>query len=74
VPFWLAVPDPPADTRLTPGKVEETLFSFPASLAHLRVRLLYRRFWPEVARQKHWPDNTLVVLEQEFTPSRDLLP
>jgi hypothetical protein len=74
VPFWLAAPDAPADTRLTPGKVEETIFPFPASLAHLRVRLLYRRFWPEVAHRKHWPDRALVVLEQEFTPARDLLP
>ena len=68
VPFWLAAPDPPPDTRLVPGQVEETQFVFPASLARLRLRVLYRRFWPEVARRKHWPDDEILVREQEFMP------
>lgn len=66
VPFWLASPDPAPDTRLVPGKVEEELFDFPATLTHLRLRVLYRRFWPEVARSKHWPDDDVLVLEQTF--------
>lgn len=67
VPFWLAAPDPPSDTRLLPGQVEETSFVFPSALARLHLRILYRRFWPQVARAKHWPQNDLVVLERTFT-------
>ncbi|MGH7170706.1 MAG: multiheme c-type cytochrome, partial [Gemmataceae bacterium] len=66
-PFWLAAPDPPTDTRLVPGQIAESLFSFPTSLSRLRLRVLYRRFWPEVARGKHWPEDELLVSEQEFT-------
>ncbi len=68
VPFWLAAPDPPLDTRLTPGKIDEMIFDYPASLAHLSLRVFYQRFWPEVARSKNWPDDHVVVLEQTFTP------
>jgi hypothetical protein len=67
VPFWLAAPDPPPDTRLAPGEVDESVFEFPASLTRLRLCVLYRRFWPEVVRTKHWPDREIVVLEQMFT-------
>lgn len=68
VPFWSASPDPPPDTRLIPEKVEEEVFDFPATLTRLRLRVLYRRFWPEVARAKHWPhdDRDLLVLERAF--------
>lgn len=67
VPFWLAAPDPPPDTRLIPGQVDEMRFSFPATLARLQVRVLYRRFWPRVARRKRWPEDHVHVLEQTFT-------
>jgi hypothetical protein len=67
-PFWLASPDPPPDTRLVPGKVEEDLFDFPATLARLRLRVLYRRFWPQVVQEKHWPQDDLLVLERTVTP------
>lgn len=66
VPFWQAAPDPPPDTRLVPGKVEEDVFDFPETLTRLRLRVLYRRFWPEVARTKQWPNDDLLVLEQTF--------
>jgi hypothetical protein len=69
VPFWLAAPDPPPDTRLVPGQIDEMIFDYPATLSHLRLRILYRRFWPEVARSKHWPDDDLAVLEQTFPVS-----
>jgi hypothetical protein len=68
VPFWLASPDPPVDTRLKPGQIDETLFVFPANLARLRLHVEYRRFWPEVARCKQWPDDGILVLEQAFVP------
>lgn len=66
VPFWLASPDPPPDTRLIPGRIEETPFEFPDTLSRLRLRVLYRRFWPEVVRDKNWPEDEVVVLEQTF--------
>jgi len=66
-PFWRADPEPVRDTRLTPGKSEEMTFSFKPELARVRVRLLYRRFWPEVIQSKGWPDRDLVVLEQEIS-------
>jgi len=68
VPFWLASPDPPPDTRLVPGKIEEDCFEFPVTLTQVRLRVLYRRFWPEVARSKNWPQDDLLVLEQTFRP------
>jgi hypothetical protein len=40
---------------------------FPASLARLRVRILYRRFWQEVTHAKGWPDEDLVVLDRIIT-------
>jgi hypothetical protein len=66
-PFWLAAPDSPPDTRLLPGHIDEMTFEFPATLTRLSLRVLYRRFWPEVARAKKWPDDDLLVLHREFT-------
>src|SRR6185437_6907330 len=68
-PFWLAAPDPPPDTRLVPGKIEEMTFEFPPTLTRLCVRILYRRFWPEVARAKHWPDRDLLIYDERFVSS-----
>ncbi len=67
VPFWLASPDPPSDTRLVPGKVEEEFFDFPPTLTRLRLQVLYRRFWPEVVRSKHWPDDEMLIFEKVVT-------
>lgn len=69
VPFWLARPDPPPDTRLIPGAVDESTFTFPATLAQLRLRVLYRRFWPETARAKRWPERELLILDEEYPAS-----
>ncbi len=66
VPFWLAAPDPPPDTRLSPGQVDESVYEFPSSLVGVRLRVLYRRFWPEVVRAKHWPDQDVLVLDRAF--------
>jgi nitrate/TMAO reductase-like tetraheme cytochrome c subunit len=63
-PFWKADPDA-ADTRLTPGEPDRVTFTFPEATARLRVRLLYRRFWQQVADEKRWPDNEVVVAERE---------
>jgi hypothetical protein len=59
-PFWRA--DAAfRDTRLRPGVPDESLHSFPASAKSVRARLIYRRFWPEVADAKGWPDNETTV-------------
>jgi hypothetical protein len=54
-PFWHADPAP-VDSRLSPEKPDETAFVFPADVVRLRVRVVYRRFWPETAARKKWPD------------------
>ncbi|HEV3084461.1 MAG TPA: multiheme c-type cytochrome [Gemmataceae bacterium] len=65
VPFWRARPEV-RDTRLAPGIVAQTSYQFSSGADHLRVRLLYRRFWQEVAETKRWPDNEAVVLDKTF--------
>jgi uncharacterized protein YhfF len=34
------------------------------------VRLVHRRFWPQVAEAKGWADDTIVVVEQEVRVPR----
>jgi hypothetical protein len=64
-PFWAA--DPAAlDNRLKPGTPDAVEMNFPPGLARLRVRVLYRRFWAEVARTKGWSDRDVVVLDETF--------
>jgi hypothetical protein len=62
-PFWRADADA-VDTRLYPGRTERLRFEYPPELRRLRVRVLYRRFWQEVTRSKGWPDEDVVVAEQ----------
>ena len=50
-PFWRAQPDF-NDTRLKPGQPERSTFTFAGRAERVRVRLLYRRFWPSVADDK----------------------
>ena len=66
VPFWRAAPEFD-DSRLTPGQTESLEFTFPSSAASIRARLLYRKFWPEVIKQKGWPDDPWVVAEKTQT-------
>lgn len=62
-PFWRATSSLP-DTRLVPERREVATWNFPASATRVRIRLLYRRFWPAVAANKNWPDDTLVVVDR----------
>jgi nitrate/TMAO reductase-like tetraheme cytochrome c subunit len=64
-PFWRADPDL-TDTRLTPGEPDRAAWRFPSAAAAVRVKLLHRRFWPEVAAAKGWTDNETVIWEREF--------
>jgi hypothetical protein len=65
VPFWRGGNDG-EDTRLTPEVVDESDFTFPATVARVRVRLLYRRFWQEVIVAKGWPDVDVVVCDENL--------
>jgi hypothetical protein len=63
VPFWRAHFEP-EDTRLLPDQPDVRRFRFGPGLARLRVRVLHRRFWAEVAQRKRWPDRDLVVIDR----------
>jgi hypothetical protein len=63
-PFWRTDGAEPTDTRLTPGATERVRWRFPTGMSRLRLRVLYRRFWDEVARSKGWPDRDLTVFDQ----------
>jgi hypothetical protein len=63
VPFWVDLAEP-EDTRLTPGRPEHSTYLFPGHAASVQVRLLYRRFWPQVADERSWPDNETVVIDR----------
>jgi hypothetical protein len=65
VPFWRAMPNP-VDTRLVPGKAEQVSMRFPVSAERVRVRLIHRRFWPEVTQMKGWPDDAILVIDKEW--------
>jgi hypothetical protein len=63
VPFWKARPEV-VDTRLKPGQIERVAWRFTVPVERVRVRLLYRRFWPTVAEAKKWPDRDLVLVDR----------
>lgn len=62
-PFWLALPDSD-DSRLQPGRPEFLQFHFAAQPVSVRVRVVHRRFWTEVERQKQWPTSDFVVVDK----------
>jgi hypothetical protein len=66
-PFWGHDGAEPSDTRLIPGQVDRLELEYPAGLARLRVRVLYRRFWDEVVRSKGWQDRDLTVFDDVWT-------
>jgi hypothetical protein len=68
VPFWRAQPDF-ADSRLQAGQADRSAYRFTGRAAVVRVRLLYRRFWPAVAAEKQWPneENEISIVDQSFT-------
>jgi len=64
VPFWRADEEKTKDTRLMPGEPHRVQFTLPMRTQRVRLRLLHRRTWPEVAEAKGWPDNELVILDE----------
>jgi hypothetical protein len=67
-PFWRSRAQV-IDTRLLPGRGEETTWHFPTSVRAVSVRLLYRRFWEEVAVAKGWPPVETIVRERQVKVS-----
>ena len=65
VPFWRARPEV-EDTRLIPGQADSIQWRFPPGSSRLRLRLIYRRFWPETAKAKGWPPDDIVVIDRDF--------
>jgi len=65
VPFWRAKPEV-EDTRLIPGQADFIQWRFPGGPSRLRLRLIYRRFWPETAKAKGWPQDDIVVIDRDF--------
>ncbi len=63
-PFWRADPDA-TDTRIAPGRPDETVYDFPPAVVKVYVVILYRRFWKEVGRRKGWPDADVTVLRRD---------
>jgi len=68
-PFWLPHEEI-TDTRLHPGKSQSASFQFAPGTSHIQARLLYRRFWPEVATARGWTDNEVVVWEKSWIMKR----
>jgi hypothetical protein len=65
VPFWR--PNEGAkDSRLVPEQPDVSTYHFPPGVERVRYRLLYRRFWPEMASGKGWPDDTVTVKSGEW--------
>ena len=58
-PFWNARPTF-EDTRLRPEQTEQHSFTFPPTADHVRIRLLYRRFWPDGAGK---PADALTIVD-----------
>jgi nitrate/TMAO reductase-like tetraheme cytochrome c subunit len=73
VPFWRADPDA-ADTRLEPGRPDETAYDFGPDLATVHVRVIYQRFWQESARAKGWPDADVCLVDQTIAVPQSLHP
>jgi hypothetical protein len=66
-PFWHQDGEEPIDTRLKPGEVDRLRLRYPATLNRLRVRVIYRLFWEEVARTKGWPERDWTILDRTFS-------
>lgn len=65
-PFWKGINEI-RDTRLVPGQPDCSRWRFAAGAGKLRLRLIYRRFWEQVAQTKDWPNNEIVLLDEQIT-------
>lgn len=67
MPFWRAG-GTLSDHRLEPDTTTLETFEFPRQTKQIRVRLLFRAFWFETAREKEWLDDTIVLFDRTLTP------
>jgi hypothetical protein len=65
VPFWRDDVRE-VDNRLIPGKTDTITFTFDPALSSVRVRIIYRPFWQEVARIKGWPLDEMTIIDRTF--------
>lgn len=65
LPFWLPHEEI-RDTRLYPGKLRSAAFLFPSQTSSIHARVVYRRFWPDLAAARGWADNEIVVWEKQW--------
>jgi hypothetical protein len=65
IPYWLHV-DKVVDTRLMPERPERREFLFPPTASRVEAKIWYRRFWQEVADQRGWTDNDVLVVEHQM--------
>lgn len=63
MPFWLDAIEL-IDTRLFPDRKDEQLFAYPAAVRSIRVQMIYRRFWDEVAGERKWHDNDILLFDE----------
>jgi hypothetical protein len=63
IPFWQVV-DRIVDTRLEPEREHRAVWRVPHTTRRIRVRLIYRHFWEQVAIEKKWSDNEILVHEE----------
>jgi len=63
IPFWLPHGEM-IDTRLLPDRADRVDFTFVSWVKDVRVRLLYRHFWQDVAEGRDWKDHETVVLDE----------
>jgi len=64
IPFWVPT-DSMTDTRLFPNQPDRQEFIFPAATVLVHTRVLYRRFWQQIADPLHWLDNEILVVERK---------
>jgi hypothetical protein len=64
-PFWRAQPDF-VDSRLVPGREDRMHARYLSSVCRVRLRMIYRPFWPQLATTKGWPDDALVVWDKSL--------
>ena len=65
-PFWKGDPATLIDTRLRPGETDRQTFLFPAGTDRVRIRLVHRRFWKQIAEEKRWPADEQLIVEREM--------
>jgi hypothetical protein len=70
LPFWVPS-DHLTDTRLHPRQADRHTFTFPATAAIIRTRVLYRRFWSETAELYGWTDNDYLIIERTTWLQKD---